>query len=132
MMQKKILIVDDEEAVLRLLKEILESAGYIVCMATNAEEALEILKTQSIMVMFLDLNLPGMSGLELCKNIRANNQTAVIYALTGHSDSFGFMECRAAGFDDILSKVVKVKVLRKAAEDAFEKLARWDSENYVL
>lgn len=131
MVQKKILIVDDEEAVLRLLKKVLESAGYIVFMAKNAEEALNILKTQSIMVMFLDLQLPRMSGLELCKKIRANNQTAVIYALTGHSNFFGFMECREAGFDDVLNKVVKIKVLLKAAEDAFEKLERWDSENNV-
>jgi CheY-like chemotaxis protein len=132
MEQKKILIVDDDEAVLLLLKEIFESAGYIVCMAKNATDALNILKTQRIMVMFLDLELPVMSGLQLCKEIRVNNQIGIIYALTGHSDIFSLLECRAAGFDDYFTKSARINVLLKAAEDAFAKLARWNPENCDL
>ena len=129
---KRILIVDDEEAILELLKQVFESAGYVVSMAGNAEDALNILKTQSIMVMFLDLKLPGMSGLELCRNIRLNNQIGIIHALTGYSNYFGLLECRAVGFDDFFTKPTPIKVLLKAAEDAFEKLARWNPEHYDL
>jgi CheY-like chemotaxis protein len=132
MERKNILIVDDEAAILGLLQEVFESAGYQVWMAESAEDALEILKTQSIMVMFLDLKLPGMSGVDLCKNIRVNNKIAIIHALTGYGNFFGLLECRAAGFDDFFIKPVSINVILKAAEDAFEKLARWDKGHYRL
>jgi len=125
MERKNILVVDDEAAILSLLQEVFESADYQVWMAASAEEALEILKTQNIMVMFLDLKLPGMSGVDLCKNIRVNNKIAIIHALTGYSNFFGLIECRAAGFDDFFIKPVSINVILKAAEDAFDKLARW-------
>ncbi|MGZ3579112.1 MAG: response regulator, partial [Syntrophales bacterium] len=66
---KKILVVDDEVPVLDVLKEILSPVGYKVLTAKNAEEAFKILKTEGIMVMFLDLRLPGMNGIDLCWKI---------------------------------------------------------------
>jgi CheY-like chemotaxis protein len=132
MEDKKILVVDDEVAVLNLLKEVFSSEGYTVFSAENAEDALDILKTQSIMVMFLDLKLPGMSGVELCRMIRINNQIGIIHALTGYSDFFGLLECRAAGFDDFFTKPASIEVLLKAAAEAFEKLARWNVDDYGL
>ena len=132
MEQKKILVVDDEVDILNLFKEAFESAGYNVWTAENAEDALNILKDQSIMVMFLDLKLPGMSGVELCKRIRVENRIGVIHALTGYSNFFGLLECRAAGFDDFFTKPVHIKVLLKAAEEAFEKLERWKIDDYGL
>jgi len=132
MEQKKILIVDDEVDILNLLKEVFESADYKVWMAENAEDALNILKTQSIMVMFLDLKLPGMSGVELCKKIRVDNQIGIIHALTGYSNFFGLLECRAAGFDDFFTKPVSIDVILKTTKEAFEKLARWNIDYYDL
>lgn len=132
MEKRKILIVDDERAILELLQQVFESADYEVLMAENAEDALNILKTESVMVMFLDLKLPKMSGVELCKKIRLNNQIGIIHALTGYNNFFGVLECRAAGFDDFFTKPIPIKVLLKAAEDAFEKLARWNPEHYDL
>jgi len=123
--QKQILVVDDEEEILCLLKEVFESADYGVWTADNAEDALNILKTNILKVIFLDLNLPGMSGLELCKKIREKDQIAIIHALTGYSNFFGLLECRAAGFDDFFTKPVPIDIILKAAEEAFEKLARW-------
>jgi DNA-binding response OmpR family regulator len=64
MMDKKILAVDDEESIRNLLDQALSKAGYGVLLAKNGEEAMNILKKESIMVMFLDLNLPGISGIE--------------------------------------------------------------------
>lgn len=132
MEKKKILIVDDEADILNLFKEVFESAGYDVWTAENAEDALDTLKTQSIMVMFLDLKLPGMSGVELCKRIRVENQIGIIHALTGYSNFFGLLECRAAGFDDFFTKPIQIKILLKAAENAFEKLERWKIDDYDL
>ena len=129
---KKILVVDDEASILAMLKETLSSAGYKVRTAKNAEEALKILKTETIMVMFLDLRLPGMNGIDLCWKIREKDKISIVYAFTGYSTFYGLLECRAAGFDDFFVKPVPVKLLLKAAKDAFEKLGRWKARDYDL
>ncbi len=125
MKEKKILIVDDEVAILDVLKEMFTMNGYEVLVAENAEEALEILGNESIMVMFLDLKLPGMNGIDLCRQIRKNDNFAIIYALTGYVNIYGFLECRRAGFDDYFIKPVNMKTLLEATEIAFKKIERW-------
>jgi DNA-binding response OmpR family regulator len=129
---KRILIVDDEVLILDTLKEAFGLAGYTVLTAESAEDALKILKDESIMVMFLDIKLPGMSGVELCKKIRIENQIGIIHAFTGYSNIYGLLECRAAGFDDFFIKPIKINILLKAAQEAFEKLERWEISNYGL
>ena len=132
MSEKVILIVDDEEQILNMLKELFGGEGYKVLAAGSAEEALDLLRQESAMVMFLDLKLPGMSGIDLCKRIRKENQIAVIHALTGYSNFFGLLECRAAGFDDFFTKPAALPLLLKAAEQAFEKIERWKVVEYDL
>lgn len=129
---KKILVVDDEIIILDMLKEAFSLAGYNVITAESAEKALKILKDESVMVMFLDIKLPGMSGIELCKKIRIENQICIIHAFTGYNNIHGLLECRAAGFEDFFVKPVKINLLLKAAQDAFEKLNRWEISNYDL
>lgn len=123
--EKKILLVDDEFQIRQMLEEAFGLNNYTVRTAESAEAALDILERENIMVMFLDLKLPGMSGIDLCRRIRQANQIAVIHALTGYSNLFGLLECRAAGFDDFFTKPVGLKTLFKAAKDAFEKVERW-------
>ena len=77
------------------------------------------------MIMFLDLQLPGMSGIELCKRIRRDNPVAIIFAITAHFDLFNIIEWRAAGFDDFFSKPFLIKELTEAAQKAFNKIDRW-------
>ena len=129
---KKILVVDDEVLILDMLKEAFGSAGYTVLTATSAEDALKILKDESVMVMFLDIKLPGMSGIELCKRIRIEDQVSILYAFTAYSNIYGLLECRAAGFDDFFIKPIKINLLLKAAQEAFEKLKRWDTDSFGL
>ncbi|MBP6941454.1 MAG: response regulator [Syntrophorhabdaceae bacterium] len=132
MNEKKILIVDDEVAILDVLKEIFTMHGYQIVTAGSAEKALEILSNESIMVMFLDLKLPGMSGIDLCRQIRKDNQIAIIHALTGYVNVFGLLECRTAGFDDYFIKPANTKILLEAAESAFKKIERWKVDEYDL
>jgi DNA-binding response OmpR family regulator len=131
-MVKRILVVEDELAVRDVLEKALSRAGYRVFPAASAEDALEILCYESIMVMLLDLNLGGMDGLDLCKTIRLENPVGIIYALTGYTDLFGFLACRKAGFDDFFIKPVSLEVLFQAAKDAFDRLARWNVAGYEL
>jgi CheY-like chemotaxis protein len=129
---KKILVVDDEVAILEIMKEFFETGGYRVATAKNAQEALKILSNEVFMVMFLDLKLPDMDGIKLCKQIRRDNFVAIIYAVTGYTNFYNLMDCRAAGFDDFFVKPVDIKILLKAANDAFEKITRWRVEKYDL
>ena len=132
MEKKKILIVDDEAMIRDMLNAVFTEGGYKVFTAENAETALMILGAENIMVMFLDLSLPGVNGIELCKKIRKENQIGILYAFTGYSNIFGLLECRAAGFDDFFEKPTDVKILLKAAQDAFEKLERWKASELDL
>ena len=124
--EKKILVVDNEICILDMLTDVFGSAGYTVRTAKNAKETLDILKVEDIKVMFIDLDLPGINGIDLCKTIRKDNQMSVVNAFTGFATACGLMECRAAGFDDFFVKPSGVRLLLKAAEDAFEKIKRWE------
>jgi DNA-binding response OmpR family regulator len=124
-MKDKILVVDDEMSIRSLFEEVLSEAGYDVHLAENGELALDILKQEEIGVIFLDLRLFGMNGIELCRNIRKTNPVSMIYAMTGWAALFEIEECREAGFDDYFTKPVSPETLSKAVEDAFEKLNRW-------
>jgi DNA-binding response OmpR family regulator len=124
-MRDKVLVVDDELSIRSLLEELLSDAGYDVRLAENGEMALDILKTEDIGVIFLDLRLFGMNGIELCRNIRKTNPVSLIYAITGWSGLFEIEECREAGFDDFFAKPISAEMLTKAVADAFEKLGRW-------
>ena len=71
MSEKKILVVDDEKAIVNLLKQAFTRAGFSVVTAESAEAALTVLEQEEIFVMFLDLNLPGMNGIETLKKLRS-------------------------------------------------------------
>ena len=124
-MTKKILVVDDEASVRDLLKDTFFNEGYKVRLAEGAEPAFEILIEEIIKVIFLDLKLFGMNGIELCRQIKKNNPTAIIFAMTGWGALYDIEECREAGFDDFFTKPVQIDVLLKAVDVAFEKLDRW-------
>lgn len=124
-MEKKILVVDDEELIRRLLENVFTRAGYVVRCAGSAEEALAILAEDRYWVFFLDLKLPGVSGLDLCRRIRREHPMAIPFAVTGYASVFELNECREAGFEDYFTKPVPMAVLLDSAAKAFEKLERW-------
>ncbi|MHC4872663.1 MAG: response regulator [Planctomycetota bacterium] len=124
-MEKKILIVDDEAPILDLLEEVFTNEGYKVIKALNAEMALDTLKKQRIQVISLDLMMPGMNGMELCRKIKEQYPLTIVYALTGHISLFGVSDCIEAGFDDVFMKPVDVDDYGRAIEYAFDKLRRW-------
>ena len=125
MPDRYILVVDDELAILTALEKVFSRAGYRAYLAETAEEALGILEKENINVMFLDLNLPGMNGVELCRKIRKDRPIAVIHAITGYASLFELTDCREAGFDDYFTKPANMEMLLTAAQNAFEKVDRW-------
>jgi DNA-binding NtrC family response regulator len=121
----KILVVDDEVSIRDLLKDTFSNAGYDVRVADGAEQTFDILKEEDIKVIFLDLKLFGMNGIELCKQIKKNNPITIIFAMTGWAALYEIEECREAGFDDFFTKPAQIEMLMKVVDDAFEKLDRW-------
>ncbi|MBU0674718.1 MAG: response regulator [Proteobacteria bacterium] len=126
-MTKKILVVDDEEVIRDMLAKAFVTQGYEVIAATDAEEALAKI-TPDTQVMFLDLKLPGMSGMDLCRKIRKDSPLASIYAMTGYASLFELADSREAGFDDYFTKPVKLEMLFMAAQLAFERLELWEKK----
>lgn len=132
MEEKKILVVDDEEPIRNLMTDLLTAEGYTVLTAANGKEALDWLRKEGVMCMFVDLGLPGKNGIKLGDEIRKQNQVAIMYAFTGDASFFNLTDCRVAGYDDFFMKPVKVEALLKAAADAFEKIERWKAFEFDL
>jgi CheY-like chemotaxis protein len=127
-MKKTILLVDDEELVLKTMSRVLSNESYEVLTASSGAAALEVMEQQDVRVFFLDLNMPGMSGVELCEKIKAEDPVSCVYALTGYADDYTIAQCREAGFDDYFTKPFKIAEMLDAAQDAFDKLLRWENQ----
>ena len=125
MSEKRILVVDDEKMIRDMFFKVFTRAGYEVTTAESAEDALEIIKKEQFWVLFLDLNLPGMNGVDLCRQIRKQYPMSILYAVTGYASLFELSDCREAGFEDYFTKPASLSDLLEAAEHAFKKLARW-------
>jgi len=126
MVKKRILIVDDDEGIRELFSHAFLKAGYEVRTAQSAEGALDILMDERYWVMFLDLNLPGMDGIKLCRQVHKDLPMAITYAVTAYASHFELSECRDAGFEDYFIKPVDLSDLLEAADHAFKKLERWE------
>lgn len=124
-MDKSILVVDNETEIRELMKVALEAIGCKVVTAAGAETALRVMAGQTIDIALLDLKMPGVTGLELCRMIRERYPVTVLYAMTGHVSLFEVVRAREAGFDDYFTKPVNLKSLTKAMSDGFERLERW-------
>lgn len=127
-MNQKLIFVDDEEGSLELYEDIFKYTDYEVFTESSPKKALEIILREDILVIFLDLKIPEMNGVELCLKIRERSQIAIIYAGTGYSSLFELSNIREAGFDDYFKKPIDARQLLTAADRAFEKLERWTYE----
>jgi len=110
---KNILVVDDEEHILELLRFNLEKAGYQVYMAENGHDTLKLLETHQMDLMVLDLMLPDVDGIEICKRIRASENHAMlpIIMLTAKSEEIDRILGLELGADDYMTKPFSVKEL---------------------
>jgi CheY-like chemotaxis protein len=119
---KKILVVDDEEAIRDVMKLGLVKLGYDPVFAENGKEALEILAREMFSLILMDIRLPEIDGIELCNRIKKGNPETVIYAFSGLVTEVDFDHLEKMGFDGLLCKPVSFKVLKRAIEGAFDKI----------
>src|SRR5689334_19483581 len=101
----KILVVDDIPENVRLLEAVLVARGYGVVSATNGTDALELVASEKPDLVLLDVVMPGMDGYAVCRQLRADDQTAVLPVIMVTS-SIGPEKTKAieAGADDFIPK----------------------------
>ena len=100
---RTVLLIDDEPQIRRVLRTSLASQGAHVLDVQNGEEALELLKHQTVDLVLLDLNMPGMGGLETCRAIRQGWSMPIIIVSVRESDKEK-VEALDAGADDFVNK----------------------------
>ncbi len=110
----KILIVEDDDTSRIMMQETLGSEGYHITALENAEDAWAQIDSINPDILFLDINLPGMSGLELCERIRENNKYKDIYiiAATGKDSTKDLEEILNSGANDYMAKPLSPKILK--------------------
>src|ERR1700694_5084002 len=99
----RIRVVDDDPQIRRVMKVTLTGQGYEVDDAKTGEEALEKLRKARFDLVLLDMNMPGMTGLETCRLIRAQSEIAIIM-LTVRDNESDKVEALDAGADDYVTK----------------------------
>lgn len=99
----RILIVDDESQLRKVIRVALTRQGYEVGEARSGETALDLLRTESYQMVILDRNMPGIGGLEACKRIRAGSEIGIIM-LTVRKSEEDRIEALDAGADDYVTK----------------------------
>ena len=115
-----ILVVEDNNVNREVLSDMIKGLGHSVSRATNGVEALDCANIQSFDIIFMDINMPVMDGIETTHRIRADsklNSKACIVGLTAHgSDEFG-EEAQQAGMDNFFTKPIRLEALRKIISD---------------
>ncbi len=114
----KVLLVDDEAAILFTLRDVLEGRGHEVTSARSAKEALD--KLEGIEVVLTDLQMPGMSGLELLEAIRKVDASLPVLLLTAHGSERVAVQAMKAGAWDYLAKPFDIDEVAIAVERALE------------
>ena len=108
----KILVVDDEPSILRLLREALTQWGYQVTTASNARDALDALRTEMYDAAITDIRMPDTSGLDLLKEIKKHDDSIEVVIMTGYPTIASAVEALKEGAYDYLSKPLILDELR--------------------
>jgi len=122
-MKKSILIVDDEKAARFGMKMALENDGYNVMEASDGIEAFEVIKAKSPSLIFLDINMPKINGIQVLEEINQMEKSPMIVIVTAYGSERVAVEAMKKGAYDYIAKPYEIDELRLIAQHAFEKLA---------
>ena len=110
MSNSTILVVDDEPQIRRVMRTTLSSNGYTVIEAKTGEEAVEMVRSERPELVLLDVNMPGIGGIEACREIRENSDIAIIM-LTVRNTEHDKVVALDAGADDYVVKPFSIEEL---------------------
>jgi len=118
-----ILIVEDNEKNLKLVRDVLQVKGYQTLEAGTAELGLKIARERMPQLILMDIQLPGMSGIDAIKALRADPATAAIpvVAITASVMQQDRQQIMSAGFDGFIEKPVNLKNLLETVQQALQR-----------
>ncbi|MFW5993764.1 MAG: response regulator [Halanaerobiaceae bacterium] len=121
MSEKKLLIIDDEENIRKMLRQSLEAEGYQTELALNGEEGLEKVKESDYDLILLDLNLPGMDGMEVLEKFRDDNIATPVLIITGYGSVDSAVKVMKLGAIDYLQKPFNPKDIKSQVQQILER-----------
>lgn len=119
---EKILLIDDEQDIVRVLSMSLKSDGYEVVSALSGKEGLDVFNKESPDIVLTDIKMPGMDGLEVLKEVKNINPETEVIIITGHGDIDSAIEALQYGASDFINKPVRDEALSIAIDRAKEKI----------
>ena len=125
------LIVDDEPQIRRVLRSTLAARGYEVQDAPTGEDALESLRQSRFDLVLLDVNMPGMGGLEACREIRAGSAAAIIMLTVSDSEEHK-VAALDAGADDYVTKPFGMPELLARIRAALRRLPAYPERDQLV
>ena len=131
MSSARILVTDDDPQIRRVLRTALVAQGYEVVAARNGEETLERMRDEKLDLIILDMNMPGMGGLETCRLIRSTSDVAVIMLTVRDAES-DKVEALDAGADDYITKPFSSPELLARIRAALRRTPQLSSETQVV
>jgi DNA-binding NtrC family response regulator len=116
---RKVLVVDDDAVVGKSFNRVLsEKKGYIVTTVENAHEALKQIREQSFDVVFTDIKMPGMDGVELAEKVRASQPWTPVVIITGYGTTENEARAKAAGVTEFMRKPLSPEMIEESAAHA--------------
>lgn len=137
-MEKRVLVAEDDEQILGLLRELLSSLGYQPMTARNGLKALHIIKESSVPVAIIDIRMPKMGGLSVLKEIRKNHYRTEVILITGFPSAVPEQTGKTWGAFGYLAKPFKLEQIESLLEECFRMLettndvTRLERENVTL
>ena len=118
----KILFVDDEKGITNLLRDFFKQRGFATFVANSGEEAIEIVKKDKPDIVFLDIKMKGMSGIEALQEIKRYNSSIKVIVLTVLTEKHLIETVKSHGADDFITKPFRVDYLEKVVIDKIQEL----------
>jgi DNA-binding NtrC family response regulator len=118
--RRKVLVVDDEATVGKSIRKALEREGYDIDIALSGEDALKMQEGKGYDVMLVDLMMPGMSGLDLLKSVKAAYPALQVIMITGYPTLKNTLQAMQIGAFDFLPKPFQPADLRSLVAKALE------------
>ena len=116
---RKVLVVDDDAVVGKSFNRVLsEKKGYVVTTVENAHEALKQMREQSFDVVFTDIRMPGMDGVELAERVKASQPWTPVVIITGYGTTENENRAKAAGVSDFVRKPLSPEMIEESAAHA--------------
>ena len=120
---RKVLVVDDDPVVGKSFHRVLSNKGYAVVTAADGAEALAKIAAESYDAVYTDIRMPGMDGVELARNIKANRPWMPVVIVSGYATAENEARAKAAGVSAVLHKPLSPEMIEESAREAMRENA---------